>query len=310
MQSLLQSMSPSSGRSCSRRWTRCCATTGCAGTWPSSPRRSISCCPRGWASAPLQGDEQLSLEGALAQLERLTAMDSLEAADRGMSTRPASSAELDRERGPRAARRRLGARTSTRSTSSRRPLEEAGYAERQRRPAGADAARRAPPRPRVLDELFGRLRTRRLRRPPSRSGGPWRRARGDGEAVRVRPAVRPRPAADAGERAQREENAPARRAGRSHPPRRPPTSRSTRTEDSTLGATVLLVDMSRSMLLRGCFLAAKKVAIALDMLIRTRYPHDELHVVGFAYYAREIAPRRWPSCPGTATSTARTSSTG
>jgi uncharacterized protein with von Willebrand factor type A (vWA) domain len=55
-------------------------------------------------------------------------------------------------------------------------------------------------------------------------------------------------------------------------------------------ATVLLVDMSRSMLLRGCFLAAKKVAIALDTLIRTRYPRDELHVVGFAYYAREIRP--------------------
>jgi uncharacterized protein with von Willebrand factor type A (vWA) domain len=61
-------------------------------------------------------------------------------------------------------------------------------------------------------------------------------------------------------------------------------------EDTNRAATVLLVDMSRSMLLRGCFLAAKKVAMALDMLIRTRYPHDELHVVGFAYYAREIAP--------------------
>ena len=46
--------------------------------------------------------------------------------------------------------------------------------------------------------------------------------------------------------------------------------------------------MSRSMLLRGCFVAAKKVALALDMLIRTRYPHDELRIVGFAYYAREI----------------------
>lgn len=57
---------------------------------------------------------------------------------------------------------------------------------------------------------------------------------------------------------------------------------------SNRAATVLLVDMSRSMLLRGCFVAAKKVAIALDELIRTRYPHDELHVVGFAYYAREI----------------------
>jgi len=53
---------------------------------------------------------------------------------------------------------------------------------------------------------------------------------------------------------------------------------------------VLLLDMSRSMLLRGCFLAAKKVAVAMDTLIRTRFPQDQLHVVGFAYYAREIPP--------------------
>ncbi len=53
---------------------------------------------------------------------------------------------------------------------------------------------------------------------------------------------------------------------------------------------MLLVDMSRSMLLRGCFLAAKKVALALDTLIRTQYPRDHLAIVGFAYYAREIRP--------------------
>jgi uncharacterized protein with von Willebrand factor type A (vWA) domain len=58
----------------------------------------------------------------------------------------------------------------------------------------------------------------------------------------------------------------------------------------TRTATVLLVDMSRSMLLRGCFLAAKKVAVALDTLIRTQYPRDHLSVIGFAYYAREIRP--------------------
>ena len=44
------------------------------------------------------------------------------------------------------------------------------------------------------------------------------------------------------------------------------------------------------MLLRGCFLAAKKVAVALDTLIRTQYPRDHLAVIGFAYYAREIRP--------------------
>ena len=63
------------------------------------------------------------------------------------------------------------------------------------------------------------------------------------------------------------------------------------------------------MLLRGCFLAAKKVAIALDTLIRTRYPRDKLHVVGFAYYAREIPPGALATCHGMATSTAPTSST-
>ena len=63
-----------------------------------------------------------------------------------------------------------------------------------------------------------------------------------------------------------------------------------RTELLTRTSTVLLVDMSRSMLLRGCFLAAKKVAVALDTLIRTQYPRDDLSVIGFAYYAREIPP--------------------
>ena len=61
-------------------------------------------------------------------------------------------------------------------------------------------------------------------------------------------------------------------------------------EELSDAATVLLLDMSRSMLLRGCFLAAKKVAVALDTLIRTRFPRDQLHVVGFPYYARKIRP--------------------
>ena len=63
-----------------------------------------------------------------------------------------------------------------------------------------------------------------------------------------------------------------------------------RTEQLTRTSTVLLVDMSRSMLLRGCFVAAKKVAVALDTLIRTQFPRDHLTVIGFAYYAREIRP--------------------
>ena len=58
--------------------------------------------------------------------------------------------------------------------------------------------------------------------------------------------------------------------------------------------TVLLLDMSWSMSWAGRFPAAKRVAIALDHLIRTRYPRDHFFVVGFSTRAREIAVRDLP----------------
>ncbi len=67
-----------------------------------------------------------------------------------------------------------------------------------------------------------------------------------------------------------------------------------RTEHVTQASTVLMIDMSRSMFLRGCFLAAKKVAIALDSLIRSQYPRDSLYVVGFSNYAVELKPQTLP----------------
>ncbi len=53
--------------------------------------------------------------------------------------------------------------------------------------------------------------------------------------------------------------------------------------------TVLMLDLSWSMDMRGCFLAAKKVALALNNLIRLQFPKDTLSVVGFAGYAREFS---------------------
>lgn len=61
-----------------------------------------------------------------------------------------------------------------------------------------------------------------------------------------------------------------------------------RTELLTQAATVLMIDLSRSMLLRGCFAAAKKVAIALDSLIRMQFPRDSLYIVGFAERAHQM----------------------
>jgi uncharacterized protein with von Willebrand factor type A (vWA) domain len=67
-----------------------------------------------------------------------------------------------------------------------------------------------------------------------------------------------------------------------------------KTEHSTQASTVLMIDMSRSMFLRGCFLAAKKVAIALDALIRSQFPRDSLYVVGFSNHAVELKPQALP----------------
>jgi uncharacterized protein with von Willebrand factor type A (vWA) domain len=63
-----------------------------------------------------------------------------------------------------------------------------------------------------------------------------------------------------------------------------------RPQQTVTSSTVLMLDMSRSMPLRGYFYAAKKMAMALDSMIRTQYPRDTLYVVGFSDYAREIAP--------------------
>src|SRR5207302_7927020 len=56
----------------------------------------------------------------------------------------------------------------------------------------------------------------------------------------------------------------------------------------TQSSTVIVLDMSRSMFLRGCILSAKKVAIALNSLIKGLYPRDNLYIIAFSYYARQI----------------------
>jgi len=61
-----------------------------------------------------------------------------------------------------------------------------------------------------------------------------------------------------------------------------------KTEGLTQSATVLMLDLSLSMPMRGNFLAAKRVAVALDGLIRSQYPKDSLYLVGFSSYARQI----------------------
>src|SRR5262249_16680523 len=78
-----------------------------------------------------------------------------------------------------------------------------------------------------------------------------------------------------------------------------------RTEQMTRTATVVMLDMSYSMLSNELWMPAKKVAIALESLIRGQFPRDQLHVIGFGFLAREYTPEElvglseWDNVQGT-----------
>jgi uncharacterized protein with von Willebrand factor type A (vWA) domain len=63
---------------------------------------------------------------------------------------------------------------------------------------------------------------------------------------------------------------------------------------TTQTTTVLLLDLSWSMSFEGRFPAAKRVALAMDQLIRTRYPRDHFFIVGFSTRARQLSVRELP----------------
>ncbi|MCH7998527.1 MAG: VWA domain-containing protein [Chloroflexi bacterium] len=67
-----------------------------------------------------------------------------------------------------------------------------------------------------------------------------------------------------------------------------------RSETLTTTTTVMMLDLSWSMALRGSFQAAKRVALALQNLIRTQFPKDSLYILGFSAYARELGPDELP----------------
>jgi uncharacterized protein with von Willebrand factor type A (vWA) domain len=67
-----------------------------------------------------------------------------------------------------------------------------------------------------------------------------------------------------------------------------------RSELLTQTSTVMMVDLSWSMALRGSFQAAKKVALALHNLIKLQFSRDNLYIIGFSAYARELQADQLP----------------
>ncbi len=236
------------------------------------------------------GDEPLGLEPALDRIEQLQALDALEDELAALES-PADLAGLDRDTvtellGPDAAR------DLEALDALARQLEEAGYL--TQRGEKLELTPRGSRRigQKVLDDLFAKLsrdafgghRIDRTGRGGEREETTKPYEFGDPFHLDIKGTIQ--------NALRRPENAPFERLARGEPGVHlsPADFEVFRTETLTKTSTVLLVDMSRSMLLRGCFLAAKKVAVALDTLIRTQFPRDDLTVIGFAYYARELRP--------------------
>jgi uncharacterized protein with von Willebrand factor type A (vWA) domain len=233
-----------------------------------------------------QGDTPLSLQEALRLMGELHGLDRLE-----QDLQHAEQAGRAERVDPGAVREALGDEAAEEAEALRRlaeALEAAGYLERRGRQwtLTPQAIRKIAQR--ALAEVLGQLKRDRPGRHPvdARGGGGdptdeskpyefgdpflldlrqtlWNTVRREGRGVPLRLA--------AGDFAVR------------------------RTELTTRCATALLLDMSRSMIYRGCWTAAKKVALALHALIRAQYPQDALYVIGFSLYARELDPDDVPS---------------
>jgi len=230
---------------------------------------------------PFGGEEPMGLAQALGAIERQQRFDDLEAALRGARD-PGALEQID----PDLLRDLAGDEAGDDLEQLKeltRALEEAGYLERDggRLELTPRAARKLGTR--ALTDIFSRLKRESL----------------GGHAL-----PRPGPGGDQTDETKRLEfgdpfaldlnrtlfNALA-RTGAGTPVRISPGDFEIyRSEEATVSSTVLLLDMSRSMLLRGCSTAAKRVAMALHSLIATKYPRDRLFVVGFAYFARQIPP--------------------
>ncbi|HEX2069355.1 MAG TPA: hypothetical protein VHH54_04040 [Actinomycetota bacterium] len=85
-------------------------------------------------------------------------------------------------------------------------------------------------------------------------------------------------------------NAVVREGPSSRPRIRPDDFELVEAETRTEAATALLLDLSFSMPLRGHWVPAKKMALALHALIEGRYPRDSLYMIGFSDYARRMDP--------------------
>lgn len=240
----------------------------------------------GWEdSRQFTGDQPLDLGGAFGAMEELAELDQLEQMLRGASS-PGALAEVDIDR----VRDLLddeSAESLERLAEMTRLLTEAGLIENTEE--GLTLTPRAIRRlgQNALSDLYRRLsRDRSGRHDQSRAGlgherefttRPWEF--GDPFDLDIEQTVR---------------NAVARGGAGVPVALTPEDFAIERTESEVRSSTVLMLDLSLSMPMRGNFLPAKKMAMALHSLMSSQFPRDFLGVVTFSEVAREIRPERLP----------------
>ncbi|MBW3661764.1 MAG: hypothetical protein KY469_01590 [Actinobacteria bacterium] len=231
--------------------------------------------PDGWA------DQSMPLSGAIDAVERLAEFDELREALAG-DYAGASIDDVDEA----SLRRALGddaVRDLRRLKRIERMLEESGLFQRE----GGELALTPRGARKLGERALVRLLERIERRVEPRATGPdaeatgqtrpWRF--GDREPLAVRRTVH---------------NAVLRRAGEgaggARVTLRPDDFEVEEQEVRPRTATALLLDLSFSMPIKGHFVPAKRMALALHALIEGRYRQDSLHLIGFSDYARQLQP--------------------
>ncbi len=232
-----------------------------------------------------RGDDELTMREAMELMEELSQMEQLEQqirrAQGPKDLEKIDPAEVEKLLGPEAAR------DLERLREIARKLEEAGYLERQGDQLRLTARAIRKIGDKALQDIFAHLKRDRF----GRHAVEHRGAGGD-RTDDAKPYEFGDPfLLDLKETLM---NA-VERNGPGTPVRLSPGDFEVfRTELQTQAATVVMLDMSRSMLNNGLFLPAKKVALALHALLRSQFPRDTLHILGFSLYAREFTPEQLP----------------
>jgi len=235
---------------------------------------------------PFRGDEQVGLEEAMRLMEEMQRLDALERELRGTRTledlaklNPEDVAKLAGEE---------AARDLERLQEIAKRLKDAGYLEGEDDDLKLTARAIRKIADKALRDIFARLKRDRF-------GGHHvdRRGAGGDQTDESKAYEFGDPfLLDLKETVMRA----LARGGPGTPVRLVPDDFAViRTEQRTQAATVVMLDMSRSMLNNGYFLPAKKVALALSALIRSQFPRDALYIVGFSLYAREFTTQQLPT---------------